>query len=134
RVVLYSALILGVTGVFGWLMMGRHEIQGTVNRAPGSLFTVDADGWVRNTYLVHVVNNRPGAQQAFTVAVEGLPNAEVIAPSAQIAAAGAATMPLVVRVPPGAEIARTTPLSVIVKGEEEQIELNATFKSDRPGT
>ncbi|MFM2248686.1 MAG: putative electron transport protein YccM [Pseudomonadota bacterium] len=133
RVVLYSALIVGVTSVFGWLMMGRHEIQGTVNRAPGSLFTIDEDGWVRNTYLVHVVNNRPGAEQRFSVAVDGLPQAEIIAPSAQIAAAGAATMPLVVRVPPGAEIARTTPLSVVIQGEEERIELQATFKSDRPG-
>ena len=132
RVLMYSGLITLISCVFAWMLTQRHEIQGTVNRAPGSLFTVDEDGWIRNTYLVHIVNNRPGPAQRFRIRVEGLPEAQVIATPASVEAAEAVTVPLVVRVPPTAATARTSPLVVYVHGEDEHITLDATFKSDTP--
>lgn len=135
RVVFYSSLIALISGVFGWLLMDRHEIQGTVNRAPGSLFTVDEDGWVRNTYLVHIVNNHPSAApMRFELRVDGLEGAEIISTPAEVAAADGVTVPLIVRVPPSADVARTTPLRVMIRSEIDEIALSTTFKSDRPGT
>ncbi len=134
RVVLYSVLITAITGVFGGLMSNRHEIQGTVNRVPGSLYTVDEDGWVRNTFLVHVVNNHPGAESTFQVTVEGLPDAEVIALPLTLPPAGDGTVPLVVRVAPNAGVERTVPLTIKVAAAHDEIALKTTFKSDNPGT
>lgn len=130
RTVLYSALLVGIGGVFSVLAYNRHDIQGTVSRTPGTLFTVDDDGWVRNTYLVRVVNNHPGEPSSFALSVEGLPNAEVIAPPIELPAAEAMTVPLVVRVSPDTKLERTAPVTVTITSPHDAISLNATFKSN----
>jgi len=130
RTVLYSALLLGIGITFSVLAANRHDIQGTVSRTPGTLFTVDDDGWIRNTYLVRVVNNHPGDPTEFELTVEGLPGAEVIAPPVKLPAAEAMTVPLVVRVAPGTKLERTAPMQVKITAPHDAITLNATFKSN----
>jgi cytochrome c oxidase accessory protein FixG len=131
RTVLYSLLLLGIGGTFTTLLASRHEIQGTVSRTPGTLFTIDDDGWIRNTYLVRVVNNHPGEPSTFELSVEGLPNAQVIAPPVTLPQAEAMTVPLVVRIPPDSDVARTAPMEVMIKAPHDTISLNATFKTNR---
>lgn len=131
RTVLYSALLVVIGGAFTGLLVNRHEIQGTVSRAPGTLFTVDDDGWVRNTYMVRIVNNRPGEPATFRLGVDGLEGAQVIAPEIEVPAADARSIPLVVRVPPDTVDARTVPLQVKIEADHDSIALNATFKSDK---
>jgi len=130
RTVLYSGLIAALGLVFVGMLSQRHETQGTVNRMPGALFTVDDDGWVRNTYMVKVVNNHPGEPATFELGVEGLPNAEVISQPVEIPAAEARTVPLIVRVAPDANLQRTMPVTVTIAAEHDHIDLEATFKSN----
>lgn len=131
RTVLYSGIIVGLSVTFAVLLSQRHEIQGTVSRTPGTLYTVDDDGWIRNTYLVHVVNNHPGEPVDFSMRVEGIADAEVIALPITIPAAEGRTVPLVVRVPPTAEVSRTVPIEVHISSPHDAIALKATFKSDK---
>ncbi|NJD18135.1 MAG: cytochrome c oxidase accessory protein CcoG, partial [Gemmatimonadetes bacterium] len=54
RPLVYGGLLTTLTAAALVLLLGRVSFEASVNRAPGSLFTVDADGYVRNTYLVKV--------------------------------------------------------------------------------
>ncbi len=134
RTGVYSALLTALAGLFVVALLGRHKIEATVHRAPGTLFQVDADGWTRNTFLLNVSNNHGAAGSApapFTVTVSGIPGAEVIAPPIAVAPADGARVPLVVRVPPAVELPRTAPLRITVKTDFDEIYVDTTFKTDR---
>ena len=53
------ALLAGLLITGGTMLYGRVPFQVTVNRAPGSLYTVDSDGSTRNTFLLKIVNKDP---------------------------------------------------------------------------
>ena len=134
RTAIDGGLLTALAGLFVVALLGRHEIEATVNRAPGTLFQVDADGWTRNTFLLNLSNNHgtPGGEPApFTVGVEGIPGAEIIAPPIAVAPADGARVPLVVRVPPTVELPRTAPIRITVKTAFDEIVVDTTFKTDR---
>ncbi len=130
RTVAYAALLVGlaVTGVA--MLHGRVPFEVSVNRAPGSLFTVDADGLIRNTYLLKVTSNDPSPEPVpYEVRVEGLERAEVLAPSIVLESSETRTAPLIVRVPNDGEVARTVPIRVHVTSPRGQVVVEATFKT-----
>ena len=132
RTVLYGALLMALIAAFAGLMMGRHSIDVSVNRAPGTLFIIDDDGAIRNTFLIQVTDRRGGADVAdapLTVWVEGLEEAEVILPASALSAGQVLTIPLVVRVPAAAEVERTVPLTIHVETDFDTVEVQTTFKS-----
>jgi hypothetical protein len=81
------------------LLATRVPFDASVARAPGSLYTLDDDGFVRNTYLLRISNNLTGAPVAFTVEVDGLDGAEVTMAPLELASTEGRVVPLVVRVP-----------------------------------
>lgn len=129
RTVVYASLLALFGAAIPATLLSRHDIQASVARAPGSLYTLDADGFVRNTYLVQIHNNdSQGRSGPFTVRVEGLPEgAEIIAPAMPIPADQRATLPLVVRLP-SAVSAPTLPLTVTISAPFDQVGLTTTFK------
>ncbi len=56
RVVGYSLVLVVLTGIFGFLMTQRSEIQATVLRVPGQLYQQNPDGTISNLYNVQLVN------------------------------------------------------------------------------
>lgn len=56
RMVGYSVVLLLLTGVWAFLMVGRNDLDTTLLRAPGQLFQRETGGMVSNLYLVEVVN------------------------------------------------------------------------------
>ncbi len=132
RTVAYAALLTVIAGAFVVLAAGRQEIDASVVRAPGTLYTVDPDGSVRNTYLLRVTNTDSSRRAEYRVAVDGLDGAEVIVPPLSVEPAASVTVPVVVRLPGGRHSARTTPLEVVVATEESRVVLKATFKTDEP--
>ena len=131
RTVAYGAILSLIATFFLVKINNRHDIEVAVNRAPGTLFTVDEDGWVRNTYLLEVHNNHGVSGKAdFTVAVVGIPGAEVIVPPVQLDSDETLRVPLVVRVPPNAGLSRTAPLQVMVSSPFDAVIVNTTFKND----
>ena len=81
RPLIYGGLITALA-VSAVLVLRAHvTFEAELSRSPGSTFVLDDDGTIRNTYLLTIGNNdpRPGADP-YTVTVEGLPGAQVIAP------------------------------------------------------
>jgi len=130
RTLAYAALLVGlvVSGVA--MARGRVPFEVTVNRAPGSLFTVDADGAVRNTYLLKVTSNEAGPEPVtYAVRVDGLPDAQVIVPEFTLRPSESHTGPLVIRLAATDTLARTMPFRVIVSAASGEVVVAATFKT-----
>jgi cytochrome c oxidase accessory protein FixG len=134
RTVVYGGLLAALL-VFGFTLASvRVPFEATVNRVPGSLFTLDPDGFVRNTFLLQVTNNDPGEESVeFQVFVDGIPSAEVTAPVFELASSEARTLPLVVRVPQDEGLGRTTDIQVRVVSSGGEIIVPTTFKTGGTG-
>ncbi len=129
RTVGYTALLTGLATAFLFLAANRHGIEATVNRAPGTLFQVDEDGWTRNTFLLNISNNQSDTATNVAVTLDGIDGAELIVPPITVTAANSVNVPLVVRVPPGMDAARTTPIQIKVRTELDTVIVDTTFKS-----
>jgi len=131
RTVAYAALLVGIVGAAVVLMAGRAPFDAAVQRAPGSLFVVDNDGYVRNTYLIRVTNKAPsGAPVSFHVRVEGLPQEDVIVQDIQLETTESRTFPMVVRMKASPDLPRTIPIAVHVSSPSHEVEVAATFKTE----
>lgn len=130
RTLVYGGLLTALTAAAMVLLLGRVPFEASVNRAPGSLFTVDEDGWVRNTYLLKVTNKVATAEAVvFSVDVDGPEGAEVTVPELLVSPDESRTIPLVVRVPEAAAGGRTLPLTVRITSPEGELLLPTTFKT-----
>jgi len=130
RTVAYGSLLALLATGFVASLHERHETQAFFDRAPGTLFQIDADGHVRNTYLLKVTNNHADGEEAdYTLTVDGLPNAEVIVPPISVAPRASATIPVVIRVPPHTTGSATVPLTVHLRTHDDHVRIEGTFKS-----
>jgi cytochrome c oxidase accessory protein FixG len=132
RVVAYATLLAVLLVVGAGLVRNRLPFEAGVARAPGSLFTMDDDGYVRNTFLVRIANNAPARGEgglAFQVEVEGLPGAQVIAPRVELRSAESRVVPLVVRMRASDGMDRTFPIRVHVIAPMGERVLDTTFKT-----
>lgn len=129
RTVVYAAVLAVLAVAFLVLLGGRHELDVNVSRLAGTLYQVDTDGRLRNTFLLELVNLHPDRELAVQVEVVGLEGAEVIVDSPRLAPLEARTLPLVVRAPPGVPLDRTVPLTVRVTTADDEVEVQASFKT-----
>ncbi|HET9727763.1 MAG TPA: 4Fe-4S dicluster domain-containing protein, partial [Gemmatimonadales bacterium] len=130
RTAAYATLLTGIAAAFVTLILTRTPFEATVNRAPGTLYTVDDDGFVRNTYILRVTNNDPAATPvAFRVSVAGLPGAELVAEDIRLGSTESAAVPLVIRVRSTPRMPRTIPVQVRVASPRYHLSLDATFKT-----
>ncbi len=133
RTVVYGGLLAGLATAAVVLLALRIPFEASVSRAPGSLFTVDGDGWVRNTYFLRLANNAAGRDSVrFAVRIEGLPGARADAPSVALAPTQDQIVPLVVRVPEHEVHRRTLPLRVVVNAATGEKKLRTTFETGEP--
>lgn len=133
RTVVYGGLLLGLMGAMATIIAVRVPFEAAVNRAPGTLFQVDADGFVRNTYLLHVTNKDAAAEAStFLVDLEGLEGALVTMPELTLEAEESRTIPLIVRLPTTTLESRTIPFRLRVSSGEGEIVLPTTFKTPEP--
>ena len=130
RSVAYAALLAGLLVATTALVASRVPFEASVSRAPGSLYTVDDDGYVRNTFLLRIANNIPTDHAlVFRVRVEGIPDAEVTAQDVSLEPEEGRLVPLVVRVPAASATARTMPLRVRIASPAGERVLDTTFKT-----
>jgi len=134
RTVVYGGLLTTLAAAGVVLLLGRVPFEANVNRLPGTLFTVDADGFVRNTYMLQITDKDGGSEEhTFEVTLEGLPGAEVIAQPVVLPSLGSTTVPLVVRLPPEAATARTLFFEVLVSGDVGELRVPVTFNTGMAG-
>jgi cytochrome c oxidase accessory protein FixG len=131
RTVAYAALLTALVGGLVTLLSVRVPFDVSVSRAPGTLFTVDDDGYVRNTYLLRISNNLAGAPVQFTVGVDGIAGATVAAQPFELESTENRIVPVVVRVPQAAAAtARTLPVKVkITSSRAGERVIQTTFKT-----
>ena len=130
RAVAYASLLTGIAATFVGMLVTRTPFEATVSRAPGTLFTVDPDGFVRNTYILRITNNDPAAGLLpFHVSVEGLEGATITAQDIRLGSTESAALPLVIRLPVTSGMPRTLRLHVRVASPSHRVRLDATFKS-----
>jgi len=134
RTLAYGGLLAALATGMVVLSAQRHELDGMVSRAPGSLFYVDADGWVRNSFNLRLTS-RETATDTFHVSVDGLPEgAQVMVPPVTLEPGQQVTVPLIVRVPPDTTSGRTLPIKVNVTSRDDLLQMDATFKTDAEGS
>ena len=127
RTVAYAALVTGIASALLFGIATHNPVEVTVHRSPGALYQVDDDGFVRNTYLLRVVNNDAVDAHAFAVGVEGLKGVQVTVPPLILASGEDRTVPLVVRVP-SASVANTLPVRITVHSDGRARIVDTTFK------
>ncbi|HSW31001.1 MAG TPA: cytochrome c oxidase accessory protein CcoG [Longimicrobiales bacterium] len=128
RTLVYGGLLTALTAAALVLLLGRVPFEASVNRAPGSLFTLDADGYIRNTYLLKLTNKLADAGEvAYTVEVDGLEGAEVSSPALTVGPEQSRTIPLIIRLPASAVRARSVPLTVRIASPTGSLLLPTTF-------
>ncbi|HSG09339.1 MAG TPA: cytochrome c oxidase accessory protein CcoG [Longimicrobiales bacterium] len=130
RTMVYGALLTTLTAAALVLLLGRVPFEASVNRAPGSLYTVDADGWVRNTYLLRLTNKSgTGQSVGYEVVLDGLDEGELSMPELTVASEQSMTVPLVIRLPAEAASQRTIPFTVRIQAPGAELLLPTTFKT-----
>jgi cytochrome c oxidase accessory protein FixG len=134
RPIIYGGLIAALAIAAVTVIVSRVAFEAELSRSPGSTFVRDDDGTIRNTYLLAVANNHPGRELAtYTVSIEGLPGAVVMAPPIELKTTQDRTVPVVVRMPRDSGPARSIPFNVrIASGSEERL-LQATFMTPGRG-
>ncbi len=131
RPVIYALLMLVLAVAGGSLLVARHSLDVTVNRVPGTLFTIDDDGATRNTFMLSVSNRKFTESAAdIEVSVDGIPDVEVIMPPMQVATGEIRQVPLVIRAPAGVELQRTQPIDIRVRSDFDEVVVSSTFKTD----
>lgn len=131
RTIAYAAILAGIVGAAVTLMAARAPFDAAVQRAPGSLFIVDNDGYVRNTYLLRVTNKAASATpMPFHIRVDGLPEEDVIVQDIQLTTTESRTIPMVIRMKASPDLPRTIPIEVHVSSPSHEVEIDATFKTE----
>jgi len=130
RTLAYAAMLAGLVIVGAAMVSDRVPFEATVNRAPGSLYTIDADGYVRNTYLLKVTNNRAdGEPVLYQVHVAGLIGADVVVRDVELPSRASRTVPLVIRLPMSDGLQRTIPIQIHISSPDGELVVSATFKT-----
>jgi len=131
RTVAYGGLLTGIAATVAILLVARAPFDASVQRAPGSLFILDADGFVRNTFLVRVTNKEASTTPVpFHIRVDGLPPEDVTVQDFTLGTTENATIPMVIRMKAKADLPRTIPIQVLVSSPSHDVKLDATFKTE----
>lgn len=128
RTVIYGGLLMSLLGAGGVLAVARVPFEASINRTPGTLFTVDGDGFVRNTYMLELTNNENVAEPvAFDLVIEGLEDAEVTVGRLELEAAQSRTFPVIVRIPNNVSLDRAIPIEVHLTSPRDELVVPTTF-------
>ncbi len=134
RTLVYGALLSVLTAAFAYVLWNHNPLELNVDRAPGSLYVVDDDGYVRNTFMLNVATRHLEEEtRVYLVTVDGLPeDSQVRVRPIQLEASSRTTVPLIVRVPKDA-VDGALALTVSVKGQEDSVSEETVFKAPRHG-
>ncbi len=120
RTIIYAGIIVLAGGAMIYALSTRSHIEISILHDRNPLFVTLSDGSIRNAYTAHLLNRRHDISP-IALAVEGLPAAELHVVGQDIAVPTRPLIPVgpdqgrevrvLVTVPPGARIDRSTPLT-----------------------
>ncbi len=126
---IYMALLAGLVGTFLMVLLGRSTLDASVTRSPGTLFTVSANGNVRNTYLLSVTNS---SNEAVDISVTLVEDYTLGVPPMRLEPTEMRSVPIVVQLSPAQLSGETMMLHLNISTEFEERQLETTFKSAGP--
>lgn len=128
RIRAYTAVLLGLLGLLGYLLISRPALDVTLLRAPGQLATRDANGHILNLYALEIINktyrplpvrlrvNHPGATVRF------------VQPLTEVQPGQLTKTMLFISLPPTALTQPSTPIQVeVLSGSKVVNELKTNF-------
>lgn len=134
RTVAYGSLlsVLLVAGI--WAVSGKTSLELNVDRATGSPYILDEDGFIRNTFMLNVATRHLDDEvRTYVITVDGLPEgSQVRARPVQLGAQERRTIPVIVRVPASA-VDGGLPLDVSLRGPSGQVTDRTRFLGPRHG-
>ncbi len=102
RIVLYTAILLLITGLTAWFLAHRMPLKVDIIRDRSVLAREADDGRIENVYMLQIMNTEERAQR-YRITVDGLPSAEIAdGDEVDVPAATLHSFNAVVRVPPEA--------------------------------
>lgn len=133
RPMIYGSALVAVAVIFQVLLVERHTLDVNLNRAPGTLYQTDEDGYTRNTYFLSVLNKKKVAGPATVeVSIRGMDRAEVVMPPLSLGTGEHKSVPLVIRTPPDARQERTERFELVVRTGFDEVAVPMTFKTGGP--
>ncbi|MFN7147114.1 MAG: 4Fe-4S dicluster domain-containing protein, partial [Myxococcota bacterium] len=129
RTIAYGGLLVALSLALVGLLVAERDLSASISRAPGTLYTVDADGFVRNTFLLRVSNDSLDPVDVTVAGLDLPPGTDLTVLPIHVDAAGQAVAPVVVRMPPGTSDRRTLPLTLTVATDRTRILVDTTFKT-----
>ena len=122
RILVYLAVLMIVGGVMLAGLITRSDVELSVQRDRAPLFVALGDGDIRNSYTLKI-SNKSLAERDFRLAIEGLPQAEIIVVGHEGEAEHSVLLPvrgdavgsfrIHIRAPRSALAASSTPISLI---------------------
>jgi polyferredoxin len=102
RILLYTAILVVITGLSAWFLAHRIPLKVDIIRDRSVLAREAEDGRIENVYMLQIMNTEERPHR-YRITVDGLPGAEIAgSPEVDAAAAGLTSFNTVVSVPPEA--------------------------------
>ena len=110
RILLYTAILVLITGLSAWFLAHRIPLKVDIIRDRSVLAREADDGRIENVYMLQIMNTEEQPRR-YRISVDGLPGAEIAgSPEVDAAAAGLTSVNTVVRVPPEAGKTGSNPI------------------------
>lgn len=92
RVIAYSAVLVLLLAVFGWLLFSRSEVDGTLLRAKGSTYQLRDNGTVTNLYSLELINKGHEDMPFTLVSEDSRFSVQLVNPVREVAKGGTAQL------------------------------------------
>ena len=118
RVLLYTAVLAGVTAGLLWSLLTRSSFRVDVVRDRGAMARMVGQGQIENVYRLQIMNATEQGQR-YVLAVNGITGAQIVSDSQVVVdAAGSRWVPVRVQVPPNAAAAGSHPITFVISTQD----------------
>lgn len=133
RAIAYTAVLLGLIGVFVWLIFSRSDVDGTLLRAKGSTYQLRDDGTVTNLYSLELINKTNEAMDFELVPRDGRMSVQVVNKIGELDGGGTAQLSLFLICPQDEIGTYKTDIKVDVISDGRVVETMKTTFISPPG-
>ena len=125
RLVIYSAILVLLAGLLGFVLAGRPPVEANLLRAPGALYQETPDGRLSNLYLLKLLN-KTNREMPISLKLEGAAGTLTVAGNTLVPPGRLSETAVVVVMDPSAVSAEKTPLAIGVYAGEKRLDVLET--------
>ena len=118
RILLYTAILVLITGLAAWFLAHRIPLKVDIIRDRSTLTREADDGRIENVFMLQIMNTEEQPHR-YKVTVDGLPGAEIAgADEVEVPPASLKSFNAIVRVPPEAGKKGANPIHMEITAQE----------------